>query len=286
MRGIKLLGTAMVAALLVSSPAFAGPSGGGGPVVDPGDPVDPGDTPPGGEDLPPTGGTPTPTPGTGTGTGTGGAPSAVGTNVYDLENYSPPGFGQFNLFNSGQSASQTVNGLTLSLTPGAGITLGLGDESTFAYLGVPAATVGHQSAFDFGFGASIGPIFANFSAATSDFSLMAYKVAGDYAPIVTVTAFSGLNGTGSVLGTTSGSFGGVNYQTGTFSLTGLAGAQSFAFNANTRGNVWFDNFSATAAAATGAVPEPATWAMMVAGFGAMGFAMRRRTKVRTNFSFA
>ncbi|PZO87467.1 MAG: hypothetical protein DI623_14690 [Sphingomonas sanxanigenens] len=26
------------------------------------------------------------------------------------------------------------------------------------------------------------------------------------------------------------------------------------------------------------VPEPATWAMLVAGFGLTGFAMRRRTK--------
>ena len=36
----------------------------------------------------------------------------------------------------------------------------------------------------------------------------------------------------------------------------------------------------------GAVPEPATWAMMLAGFGAMGFAMRRRGKVSTAVRFA
>ena len=35
-----------------------------------------------------------------------------------------------------------------------------------------------------------------------------------------------------------------------------------------------------------AVPEPATWGMMILGFGAMGFAMRRRAKVRANVSFA
>ena len=35
-----------------------------------------------------------------------------------------------------------------------------------------------------------------------------------------------------------------------------------------------------------AVPEPATWGMMILGLGAMGFAMRRRAKVRTNVSFA
>ena len=37
--------------------------------------------------------------------------------------------------------------------------------------------------------------------------------------------------------------------------------------------------------ATAAVPEPATWAMMTLGFGAMGFAMRRK-KVSTRIRFA
>ena len=35
----------------------------------------------------------------------------------------------------------------------------------------------------------------------------------------------------------------------------------------------------------GAVPEPATWAMMLVGFGGIGFAMRRRSKVRTTVSY-
>ena len=39
------------------------------------------------------------------------------------------------------------------------------------------------------------------------------------------------------------------------------------------------NFSAE----TGAVPEPATWGMMVVGFGAMGYAMRSRRKVAVSF---
>jgi len=36
--------------------------------------------------------------------------------------------------------------------------------------------------------------------------------------------------------------------------------------------------------ATTAVPEPATWAMMVGGFGAMGFALRRRQKVAVTYA--
>lgn len=41
-----------------------------------------------------------------------------------------------------------------------------------------------------------------------------------------------------------------------------------------------------AALATPAVPEPASWAMMIAGFGAVGFAMRRRQRVATRIAFA
>ena len=42
----------------------------------------------------------------------------------------------------------------------------------------------------------------------------------------------------------------------------------------------------TATVGAGAVPEPATWALMIVGFGATGGALRRRAKVRTNVSFA
>jgi hypothetical protein len=38
---------------------------------------------------------------------------------------------------------------------------------------------------------------------------------------------------------------------------------------------------ATDSAATGAVPEPATWAMMLLGFGGIGFSLRRRRRLET-----
>ena len=43
--------------------------------------------------------------------------------------------------------------------------------------------------------------------------------------------------------------------------------------------VFLDNISLSA------VPEPATWAMMLVGFGMVGFAMRKRSNVRTAVSF-
>jgi hypothetical protein len=42
----------------------------------------------------------------------------------------------------------------------------------------------------------------------------------------------------------------------------------------------YNRFNATA------VPEPASWGMMIVGFGAVGFAMRRRSKVRTTVAYA
>jgi hypothetical protein len=45
------------------------------------------------------------------------------------------------------------------------------------------------------------------------------------------------------------------------------------------------NGPGTVTPGAGAVPEPATWAMMIGGFGAVGFAMRRRQKVTTRISY-
>lgn len=44
--------------------------------------------------------------------------------------------------------------------------------------------------------------------------------------------------------------------------------------------------SAVFSAPVGAVPEPATWAMMLAGFGMIGFAARRRSMVKTSVTYA
>ena len=61
----------------------------------------------------------------------------------------------------------------------------------------------------------------------------------------------------------------------TFSFSGLDAANIGAFEFSSDGNAFeFDNV----AVVSGAVPEPATWAMMLFGFGVVGSALRRRNR--------
>lgn len=58
-----------------------------------------------------------------------------------------------------------------------------------------------------------------------------------------------------------------------------SGPITFGFGTSGSGSVGIDNvvFDIRATSISGAVPEPATWALMIGGFGCVGGAMRRRT---------
>ncbi|QNN65478.1 PEP-CTERM sorting domain-containing protein [Sphingomonas rhizophila] len=101
----------------------------------------------------------------------------------------------------------------------------------------------------------------------------------------TINVYDGLGGTGNILATL-----GVTAQhtnncvgdpTGTFcnwtavGVTFAGTAYSIDFG-GTAGQTGYDNITFGSATPGGAVPEPGTWAMMLMGFGAVGFAMRRR----------
>jgi hypothetical protein len=78
---------------------------------------------------------------------------------------------------------------------------------------------------------------------------------------------------GNTIASNTGSIGGFSLfnPAGTYSLA--AGTHAFAF-ANTTGTFYLDNFSVSVT--TAPVPEPETYAMMLAGLGALGFMARRR----------
>ena len=69
-----------------------------------------------------------------------------------------------------------------------------------------------------------------------------------------------------------------------YSLTGLGNFKGLSFlNNNDPAGVRFQNMSFESVAIGGAVPEVATWAMMLAGFGLVGMAARRRHRVAVSF---
>lgn len=69
---------------------------------------------------------------------------------------------------------------------------------------------------------------------------------------------------------------------GVYSVNSIFDGNATSGFANTAGTI--TQFTGTALA--GAVPEPATWALMLAGFGMIGFAARRRQSVKTNVTYA
>lgn len=101
----------------------------------------------------------------------------------------------------------------------------------------------------------------------------------------TVTVYDGLDGTGNVLGTIdleaqytdnctgdpTGTF--CNWTAIGVAFDGIAMSIDFGGTANQTG---YDNITFGADTPGGAVPEPTTWAMMIAGLGLVGASMRRR----------
>lgn len=112
-----------------------------------------------------------------------------------------------------------------------------------------------------------------------------------------VNVFSGLNATGELLATlvlpVTGNGAGLPGCQGTnfcpytalgVTFAGIARSVDFG---GTNNQIAFDDITlGSATAGGGAVPEPATWAMMMLGFGTVGATLRRRAKVKTTVSYA
>jgi hypothetical protein len=116
-----------------------------------------------------------------------------------------------------------------------------------------------------------------------------------FTPGTTVTVYDGLNATGSILGsltlgTTPSGPCDVSITSGAsyckfegFGLGFSGVAKSVKFGGTLNQQV-FDDLTFGSKVAGGGVPEPAAWAMMLAGFGLVGSAMRRREKVAVTFA--
>ena len=75
------------------------------------------------------------------------------------------------------------------------------------------------------------------------------------------------------------------YQTFSTNVTATSALTPISFSfRNDPGFIYLDTVSVSSVSA--AVPEPSTWAMMLVGFGAVGFAMRRRQRKTARLNFA
>jgi hypothetical protein len=122
------------------------------------------------------------------------------------------------------------------------------------------------------------PITASFFS-TADTSVKAttgfVRVLGDKFPDGSIATLEAYGEGGNLLGSISVPEGTIFGQGADLSLT-LAGIQSVRFFSN-GGTVGFDNFEFGDLQA--AVPEPASWAMMIIGFAAAGAGVRRRGRL-------
>lgn len=92
--------------------------------------------------------------------------------------------------------------------------------------------------------------------------------------LIKATAYDALN---NVLGTTQTS-------AGLLSLSGIGNISRVNLVSLDNDPTTMDDLTFGDVVGVGAVPEPAAWAMMLAGFGLVGSAMRRRSKVAVTFA--
>jgi hypothetical protein len=184
------------------------------------------------------------------------------------------------------NVSMTQNGLTLELSrPGS--TFGFVDATTLGS-GVPTA-YGARTLTPFE-DTSDHPFLLNFSAPLSAFSVQFGDFGFDQ-DTYSIIGWSGLNGTGDE----------VFAVTGTVPYTDALFHDAFAPSTNTQfpirsvtlsggspdfpQSLFYDEVVATVAAAPTA-PEPASWALLLAGFGVVGLVLRgdrRRAKILSQF---
>jgi hypothetical protein len=122
-----------------------------------------------------------------------------------------------------------------------------------------------------------GVITINFTAPVTAFSINLSTFNDDNNPATPAGAPSTVYGFDVTVGTGQGSYVVSTKALPTMAFFGATSTTAFTSITLTGGNNFtnFDNLT-LATAVGGAVPEPATWAMMIGGFGLVGGAMRRR----------
>lgn len=164
------------------------------------------------------------------------------------------------------SLSQTVDGITVSISGPASF-----DVANTGY-----APFGSRSIITYDQQVA-APYVANFSEAVTNVAISAGDFGSD-ADTVFFEAFSGLDASGALLASMTSDIccDGPVFSDITVALT-ATGIRSVRFFTGPTdrfpGSLFFDNLRVNT---TAAVPEPASWGMMIGGFALAGAAMRRR----------
>lgn len=207
---------------------------------------------------------------TGTGTATVNTASSGGTATFNFD---------------GNVGGTTISGLTAQLLLNlTGVSTGGGNTTlTFSYSLTDTGTVGSRVS---GFGFNSNP--AALSGTVGSGSLFDTLLIGGNFPngigTINVCMLSNPgagNGNGCGGGSNGGVANGAAAGTGTFSLVFNDSPSTISLSGFA---VRYQSIVGVTAGSSGtgtpiAVPEPATWAMMMVGFGAIGWSIRRRRKV-------
>ena len=180
-------------------------------------------------------------------------------------------------FNSGLGAFSVTSGAPIAIITGApGYVACCGATGNSANLTNPFVAFGAGSVPDSGF---LSTTFNTVLGATYNLSFK-FAVLGGGSSSINYSVV-GLSGTAS--GNANNNFD-TTFQTVALSFTGTGSPTTLSFGstgANSGVDTGIDDVMVT-----GPVPEPATWAMMLTGFGMIGFAARRRLSVKTTVRFA
>ena len=140
------------------------------------------------------------------------------------------------------------------------------------YLGLGVSTTGLLTTSGFGETSAPNLAYNTNDPATFDtsFGFSGLSFTAGFFSSGTISVYSGSNGTGSLVGSASGVLG--NPYAFAFNTVALSGKGRSIVISGNPGQLGFDDV-------TFAVPEPATWAMMIIGFGAAGSMIRRNKPV-------
>jgi hypothetical protein len=198
-------------------------------------------------------------------------PAAAQNAFYDFEGFpgTAPPFGGIVL-----GLSTTDNGITMSITrPGS--SFDIVDNTALGQTGKPASWGDRSLAPFFDTGAT--PMLADFSLPIYSFSVEMGDYFADSDTLLSVEAYSGLGGTGALVGSATASYGTNGFPTIiTVGVTG-PGAQSVKFiggSVDFPNSLFYDNIKVST------VPEPGSLAMLFAGAAPFGFYLRRRVRNR------